>query len=199
MCTTKPLPKWSKHHSRGWWTRARGEDWGPWGCARQSTELHPSAVVGFSQVNSSHRASNRRERPKANSASALAAHAARNMDWQSTTLRGQRLSLCTVQSSCICSRCTCRPIQLSLCRPDNSGRRFEPSPAWCSTPILFRGQSKAVLHGSSSKGLSNSVHRRMLPVLHLHPILRPAALIGPVASFRRPVDFLGRERANDER
>jgi len=98
LCTTKPLPKWSKHHSRGWWTRARGEDWGPWGCARQSTELHPSAVVGFSQVNSSHRASNRRERPKANSASALAAHAARNMDWQSTTLRGPRLSLCTVQS-----------------------------------------------------------------------------------------------------
>jgi hypothetical protein len=35
--------------------------------------------------------------PQELSAAALA-HAARNMDWQSTTLRGPRLSLCTVQS-----------------------------------------------------------------------------------------------------
>jgi len=35
--------------------------------------------------------------------------------------------------------------------------------------------------------LHHPAHRRMLPVLHLDPILRPAALIGPVASFRRPV------------
>jgi hypothetical protein len=43
---------------------------------------------------------NLRDQPSANviSAAALAAHAARNMDWQSTTLRGPRLSLCTVQS-----------------------------------------------------------------------------------------------------
>src|SRR6516165_3628717 len=35
------------------------------GCAG-STELHASAAVGFWQVNSSHCASNQRERPKAN-------------------------------------------------------------------------------------------------------------------------------------
>jgi hypothetical protein len=29
----KPLPKWSKHRSRGWRIRARGESWGPSGDA----------------------------------------------------------------------------------------------------------------------------------------------------------------------
>jgi hypothetical protein len=28
------------------------------------------------------------------------------------------------------------------------------------------------------------IHRRMLPVLHLHPVLRPASLIGAVTTLR---------------
>jgi hypothetical protein len=32
--------------------------------------------------------------------------------------------------------------------------------------------------------LRHSVHRRMLPILHLEPVLRPASLIGPVTPFR---------------
>src|SRR5262249_8598709 len=60
---------------------------------------------------------------------------------------------------------------MSLCRPDSSGRRFEPPPAWCSTPILFRGQSKLVLNVVSSERPQNLIHRSMASVLDLDPVL----------------------------
>src|SRR3954447_9357770 len=37
--------------------------------------------------------------------------------------------------------------------------------------------------GSSPLEILAASHRRMLPVLHLHPIGRPASTIGPIAPF----------------
>jgi hypothetical protein len=38
--------------------------------------------------------------------------------------------------------------------------------------------------GSSSKGLHHPAYRRVLPVLDVHPVLRPASLIRTVAALR---------------
>ena len=58
----KTLLKWSGSTPAGIGEDGREVRAGGLGRARSSTRAHPSAEVGFQQVNSSHRASNQRER-----------------------------------------------------------------------------------------------------------------------------------------
>jgi hypothetical protein len=49
----------------------------------------------------------------------------------------------------------------------------------CIIAVIFLG---AV--GASIEAVHHPAHRRVLPVHHLHPVLRPAALVGAVAVLR---------------
>ena len=49
----------------------------------------------------------------------------------------------------------------------------------CIIAVIFLG---AV--GASIEAVYHPAHRRVLPVLHLHPVLRPAALVSTVAALR---------------
>src|SRR6516165_4490454 len=53
-----------------------------------------------------------------------------------------------------------------------------------NAPALRASASRYSLRLAGKRTLQYAAHRRMLPVLHLHPILRPAALIRPVAALR---------------
>src|SRR6516225_8758222 len=57
-------------------------------------------------------------------------------------------------------------------------------PSRQDAPALRASASRYSLRLAGKRTLQYAAHRRMLPVLHLHPILRPAALIRPVAALR---------------